>query len=470
MVDVDTFFSSSIIVSDDFEIFGMCYTSHPCQHHVKINGVTDSKLWGAIEIYQYLINNNLPVPEHFVYCKDICEKRKVIKFIEQNDLENFKKTYLLNNGNKIQEFMNSACKFGSLDIIDHLLQNFEINITLDHFRECLQNADNELCLLTFKHLLNYFDGDITGKIKTGYSWYEGDTLLLIAARCGQAKVITYLLQEFNFQLGKSLIKYLSSLEKKNTKIIQEEINVNGWIISRPIKETVDNNTIDPTVRNMIDYLTDKSIQDKIIFHEHDISPLKEYDLYDTMLQNGLIYNSDAICTVVEEIMYGLDAADALFYDYYKLGLAKIINEEEIKIMCHKNLADNCNYIKLYKTHDVKKIVVNLELSQDVPIELYMRFNNNDRLDFKKMYNSDTKYFIEFQDPFRMRFITFTNTDIAIKIKDKLDDIHIKNIDIYVLGYVDKQTDEMNTELVRFNVDENTICEQQSGALRFVKNI
>lgn len=46
----------------------ICYETYPCQHKViakNKDGLEESGLWSGVKIYQWLIDNNLPVDSHF---------------------------------------------------------------------------------------------------------------------------------------------------------------------------------------------------------------------------------------------------------------------------------------------------------------------------------------------------------------------------------------------------------------------
>jgi hypothetical protein len=50
-------------------ISGLCMQSFPCKHHCTING--KSQTLSAVDIYLLLKTNNLSIPEHFAYVKDM---------------------------------------------------------------------------------------------------------------------------------------------------------------------------------------------------------------------------------------------------------------------------------------------------------------------------------------------------------------------------------------------------------------
>jgi hypothetical protein len=52
-----------IEVTPNFNYSKMCLESIPCKHYIMLNGTRD--IWNGESIYTWLVNNNQPVPIHF---------------------------------------------------------------------------------------------------------------------------------------------------------------------------------------------------------------------------------------------------------------------------------------------------------------------------------------------------------------------------------------------------------------------
>ena len=54
-----------IVVSSNFKISELCLKTVPCHHYVKLDD--KDELWNAKKIYKYCQEQQIKVPEHFIY-------------------------------------------------------------------------------------------------------------------------------------------------------------------------------------------------------------------------------------------------------------------------------------------------------------------------------------------------------------------------------------------------------------------
>jgi len=74
----------------------LCYCTAPCKHYLTINGITS--LVRGTYIYEYCVENNINIPEHFKIYQDNYYEKIYKNMIINNDFDNFK------NNNYIQKF------------------------------------------------------------------------------------------------------------------------------------------------------------------------------------------------------------------------------------------------------------------------------------------------------------------------------------------------------------------------------
>lgn len=341
-----------IRLTDNFEYSELCYCSYPCQHNVIIDNQYN-KLNG-IDIYQYCVENNIDIPEHFEDYKEGFLYKFYSKIIEHGNLDEFiKNNELLNNKKYFSRFLCTACMYNKIDIVNHLL-SLGATITNEVLENCIKSNNIKL----FKQLYS--------EQTKSY-----DNILNIAAKYDNMIIIKYLIEDCGFKLTNNCgfaIAY--ALENKNIELSKylEQLSIEQRIIfTGTIAEKLDGKINDKLIHKNSGITFSASLNNKLIQDDDDILNRIQNNVIRTSL-NGLIYNK--YISGLDKLWINLPGTAS---DTYYL------KEIEIKINCNNNIT---------------KISLNF---------------NGSTLDFNKIDNNTYK--VVFDNPINYYYDCFTDKHI-----------------------------------------------------------
>ena len=461
----------------NYEISALCLTTYPCKHYVIKNGIKTIK--SSIEIYSYCIKHNIEVPEHFIYCKKICDKNAYLEMIKNNDFENFKNNYLLDEhglhfDNYSKIFLSNAISFNKIKFVKYLVEDKNIPIEYEHISKSINLPNMEI----FKYLLQKSNYDPKSIGKINYLGRGGNNLLSLATHHKNFQLIKYPCEELDVQLNQNN-KYTSALSELRC--------------------------YDPLNENDIDianYLIQKSIEQNVIYYGDDVLKIKKMGFYDILSSKNLIYNPycdknieiefehmdvghfipllplDEYCKVTEkefECSLSESIKDRLINNMVCVGqLHKIksILEYNIENLIHHNLLINPNnniIITNVPFCCIKYIEISIKTNIEKAINnIFIDFNGSSK-PFNK-YENENKFIFNSKVPIPINCLMFTTIKIIVEINDGIDKIHndlfIKNIN-FKMRFVPGINDRIFDKIIQ--IDDFCSLMYASGLAVFIDN-
>lgn len=375
----------------------LCHSTAPCQHYLTIHGIR--RLEFGTFIYEYCVDNNIDVPEHFKRYKDDYYEKIYKDMIINNDFDNFK------NNNYIQKFGNYflsiSYKQNNKTFINYLIKECDI-------KPCLNNLYYINNIDDFKFILQYVDiNTILYNVDVIQSFIKNNCI----------DIITYLFTNYEINLN----------------------NYNQSILIYALQHYKDN-------KEIIDILIENSVKNNVLYYRHDASFLKENNIL-----TDFIFNKDAQLNVSVNILNELNKElnninklllkdiDKYFYEliYDKINKTKSIN------------ISNCIRIFSFKKFTIEFSNKNIENIESVDINIG---NQNYKIDLKKEGN---KYIFESIDNIPLYILVYSGISININVNKETV---LNKIDIQI-DVINDYKRNFEPKLININNDGYFICVQ-----------
>ena len=432
-------FNNYTELAPNFQVGEMCYTTMPCKHRVKIDNMPWKMMFGT-DIYEYCVNNNIPIPEHFQDYKSMVDQKKYNKLIIDNVIANFKDNYLLDQEYYKKDFLLIACKYTNMEFIKYLVEEKNTQVTYSHLANCVKSPEQ---MNIFKYLLDKSGLNI-GALGTHYLGSGGNNLLSVAAYHNNLELVKYLMEELNILLNegndytKPLIELGKNLHEYDTGVADE----------------------------LIDYLSQKSIEQKVMYSGSDIHVLEKLDTYNDFVDNNLIYNFGSepnVQVIVEHIGTEFDidqinVKSSLEYDGKNLMATNISNLSFYRF----SLPISRNYLKNI-TYEIQTNIPDIISS----ISFYLN-NSQQGIKFKKSVDGNiSKFTFDPIEPFLYCGAVFTDKCILFEIDTKdQGNIFIESLNIKMVFEYNKLQSSMVYEDTSFQIDEITWLQCVNGIAMF----
>jgi hypothetical protein len=413
------------------KISNICMQSFPCQHHVIMDD-TELIMFGQ-EIYQYCIDHNCPVPEHFAYCKTIIEKKHFNNLIESNNLEEFKNNELMENDYNKTEFLKKAIQMNKINFIKYLVEEKDALVTYECLVECTKSSN---LLNIFKYLLDNSNIDVNHS-GMHYIGHGGNNLLSLASYHNNLPLVKYLIEERNVSLTQP--------DNQTKPLIEAYHNQNGGM------------------SEMVGYLVNKSIENHVVYYGKDIQVIKKMGLYDVFLEHNMIYNANGKSDV--QVVYDgsgyVDGAELFF------GKNQFIYELENII--YTNLHNHANIVCCLPVTKcaIKSIDIAIDANMDnVITDCLLNFGGSE-ISLKKTINGNTLHFSFVPlNPISYIQAVFTSKQLKFKIANQLsDNLFIKDLTVKIVFTEDKFANETN--IISIKIDDKTEYKISCGTAIFV---
>lgn len=257
----------------DFKINSMCFLTDPCQHYVKFNDGNNKRMSGP-EIYNLYKEHDIDVPEHFLEYRSLA---KVLK--KKLSIDNGNADYAKLDNDNLGQYLLTACQNKNMDLARYLVDVRNTPVTIQIIKACCNNLDMLKWIIQKKgnldiNKIHYIFG-VPNKFR-----YSGGCRIL--------EDVLYA------NKGKNILSYM--VHNNNTaglKYLIEEVGISlslGTKYSKPLIVALINDN-----KELVDYLIQKSIEQKAMFHGTDIYYLKKFEFYNIFKKIGLIFNVNIKC-------------------------------------------------------------------------------------------------------------------------------------------------------------------------------
>ncbi len=401
-LNMNEIFTSKDEIAKNVFVGDMCYTTFPCKHYFTTNGIC--KLTNGIEIYNYCVDNNIEIPEHFQMYKDYINKEKYIEMIKNNDFENFKNNYLLSKYG--QHFLIYANKFNNIQIINYLLNDVNI-IPNENIIEETTNLE------IFKLLLSR--GWVCSQ---GTPQHVNFNEIIKTDKCNN--IIIQLIKNNCFDI----IKYLF-----NTY----EINLNNFKDS-PLVEALKYNN-----KEIINIIIEKSINDDVFYYDNDAEILKGKNIL-----NNYLFNYKAILNLTTNLLPNVFNTDKYNKYIYNLIYKKFNKSLELNFLN--------NEIQMFS---LKKIKINFNNENIKDVKLII--NNTNIIDFRKI---DDNYVFESIDKISLYHLKLETLKILINFNKKTI-LNKVDINFDLINDFNRKKLKYDSYLINISNNEKYICYNQT---------